>query len=50
MELEIEMAEWCFILREFFGPAVPEPSSIGLLGFALLSGALAFRKRLKNAC
>jgi hypothetical protein len=32
----------------FFGPAVPEPSSIVLLGFALLSGGLAFRNRLKN--
>jgi hypothetical protein len=31
----------------FFGPAVPEPSSIGLLGFALLGGGLAFRKRFK---
>lgn len=28
--------------------AVPEPSSIGLLGFALLSGGLAFRKRLNS--
>lgn len=33
----------------FFGPAVPEPSSIGLLGFALLGGGLAFRKRLKRS-
>jgi hypothetical protein len=32
----------------FFGPAVPEPSSIGLLGFALLGGGLAFRKRLMS--
>ena len=32
----------------FFGPAVPEPSSIGLLGFALLSGGLAFRKRFAS--
>lgn len=35
----------------FFGPAasaVPEPSSIGLLGFALLGGGLAFRKRFKS--
>lgn len=32
----------------FFGPAVPEPASIGLLGFALLGGGLVFRKRLKS--
>jgi PEP-CTERM motif-containing protein len=32
----------------FFGTAVPEPSSIGLLGFALLGSGLAFRKRMKS--
>jgi hypothetical protein len=32
-----------------FFAAIPEPSSIGLLGFALFSGALALRKRLKDA-
>jgi len=33
----------------FQATAVPEPSSIGLLGFALLGGGLAFRKRMKRS-
>jgi hypothetical protein len=34
----------------FFAPAsVPEPSTVGLLGFALLAGGLAFRKRKSSA-